>query len=175
MIDHGATTLDILALGHTHPAEQQLHPREREDASQAAGQRQRRLGASILVGAIVTALACAVIAEGQVFHNGNAQIFAGLGMFACIAIGAIIFAAGVNERREQHLRAMMRLVVTQSGKNTEQLELLVEMVNASTERLALIEEHLINLEQIVGNVPGYGEAIMDGIALGRGLSGGDQR
>lgn len=172
---HGTDTRDMIALRRVHPAEEQLDPKHREDAIQTTGRRCRWGGMSILVAVFVGALSAAIAAEQRSFTDPAAQLFAAMGMFALIVVGAIIAAAGFNERNNQPLRAMTRLEVVQSSENTERLELLLKRVDDLADGQRDLTGRLVAVEQVIGKVPEYSKAIIDGIELGRGLGGDEER
>jgi hypothetical protein len=164
--DLGEDTRDILALGQPHPSERKLAEKEREDAVQKAGRRYRRTGFTLLILACVTALAAAVIAEGQVFHNPTAQLFAGLSTFALIAIGAILTSAGINERRNQSTRAMLRQALARGERNEQRLDRLLQLVDSNAERLDAIERQLEKVRR-------FEDGVELGAELRRAVMGGD--
>lgn len=168
---HGIDTRDMRTLRLPRPAEKRLHPRQQEDTIQAVGRRCRWGGMSILVAVFVGALAGAVAAENHTFNDPAAQLLGALAMFALIVVGAIIAATGFNERSNQPLRAMTRLEVVQHGENTERLETLLKQADDISDQLGNLTERLAAVERVVGKVPEYSKAILDGIELGRGTGG----
>ena len=168
----GTDTLDMIALRRPHPAERRLDPQYREDAIQTTGRRCRWGGMGILAAVFLGALACAVAAESRTFNDAAAQLLAAMSMFALIVVGAIIAAAGFNERNNQPLRAMARLELRQTSENTERLELLQKRADDIADQISELTERVAAVEKVVSKVPEYGKAIMDGFELGRG-NGGD--
>jgi hypothetical protein len=175
--DLGGNTRDLITLGKPHPAEQKLSEKDREDAVQRNGQRYRRVGFTLVIAPFIIGLAAALASEGQVFHDPTAQIFAALSMFALITLGAICSSAGINERRNQPLRAMMRQILADDKEDRrrrqaeseacrERQELIIGLVSAVPGRLDEMAEAL-------KKAPTFEDGVELGSELRRAVRGQD--
>jgi hypothetical protein len=182
MAEVGETTRDMRTRGQLNPAERDLDPHIRETAVQTTGLRHRRAGLAILLGAPATGLAAAYLAEGQVFHQQNAQIFAFLALVATIAIGVTYLASGLSESRGRHGRALHRQILAEQQKfrvehaeDRERLDLVIGLVSALPGRLDALAGRLDALERAIDKVPAYGDGVIHGMTLRNDAMGPESR
>jgi hypothetical protein len=148
----GETSREMRTLGRPNPAERNLDPHVHETAIQTTGRRHRWTGAGILAGVFVTSLTAAFLADGQVFHAQNAQVFAFLSLAAVLVTGALFLTSGLAERRQQHQRAVARASLAKADAIEERVDLIVGLVSPIVGRLAAIEEALEKVKQFEDGV-----------------------
>lgn len=107
---------DILALGGTHPTEQALPAKEKEDSIRHAGTRWLIAGSGILTTAIIGTLVLAVV-NPAVLANPAASLLLHLVGMLIAAVGGALIAAGLIERTQRPTRTLIRAAMARAKTN----------------------------------------------------------
>lgn len=139
---------DLLALGGTHPTEQGLPAKEKEDSIRHAGTLWLIAGTGFLAAAIVGTLVLAVV-NPTVLASPAGNLLLHLAGMLIAAVGGALIAAAMIERTQRGTRTLIRAAMARAKTNGDTADRTRELVNQLVDAANRTEAQISALTDVV--------------------------